>query len=138
MTLRNRVAHLDDASGELALSLAKLEMEAARGVPSTDEQIDFLHDLHRAAYHKEILPWRSRCIQAAAAGAALAIIALFLPPATPFREIVFPATAALAGLTFLGAAACLGIYTRNLRRARRWLRCQETAALEGKLLLDGR
>ena len=135
MTIQSRVARLDDASGELALSLAKLEMEAARGVPSTDEQIDFLHDLHRAAYRREIRPWLSRSGQAAMAGAVLLVLALILPPTLVQREIAVPILAAVAGLAFLGAAICLGIYVRDLRRERQWFRRQETEVLAGHSLL---
>ena len=138
MTIRSRVARLDDASGELALSLAKLEMEAARGVPSTDEQIDFLHDLHRATIHKEIQPWRSRSTLAAAVGVVLLAVALLLPPSLPFRKIALPAAEALAVLAFLAAGGCLGIYVRDLRRERRWLLGQVAAVRGGQPLLDGR
>ena len=137
MNLRSRVARLDDASGELALSLTKLEMEAARGVRSTDEQIDFLHDLHRAIVRREIRPWRSRAGQAALAGILLLAVArFFLPPDLPHRDLIDPGTAILAGIAILAAGACLGIYLRNLRRERTWLRGQEAAVLGGRSLLE--
>jgi hypothetical protein len=136
MNLRSRVARLDDASGELALSLTKLEMEAARGVRSTDEQIDFLRDLHRAIVQREIRPWRSRSEQAALVGILLLAVARFLPPDLPHREFADPAAAILAGIAILAAGACLGIYLRNLRRERTWLRGQEAAVLGGRSILD--
>jgi len=137
MNIRIRVARLDDAAGELTLSLRKLEMEAARGATSTDEQIDFLHDLHRAAYRMEIRPWLSRAGQAAGAGIVLLGAAFLLPSGMPYRGIAFPAAAALAGLAFLGAAIGLGVYVRNLRRERRWFKHEEAEVLAGHPLLNG-
>ena len=64
MTIRSRTAQLDDASGELTLALAKLELEAAHGTPNKDEQIDFVRDLSRVALKERIRPWRLRAVQA--------------------------------------------------------------------------
>ena len=137
MTLRTRVASLDDASGELALSLSKLEMEAARGVPSKEEQIDFLHDLHRAVVRKEIHPWRLRARHTALGGAILVAASLLLPEEMPYREVAFPAILALGALSLLGAAAELVIYVRALRKERQWLHREEAAVLNGRPLLGG-
>ncbi len=136
MTLSSRVARLDDASGELALSLSKLQLEAARGALNRDEQIDFLHDLHRAAYRREIRPWRGRALQVAAAGLVCLGAAALLPPELAHRGELQAALAALAGISLLGAAACLGVFLRRLRRERQWFREQERAVLEGHPLVQ--
>lgn len=137
MTLRTRVASLDDASGELTLSLSKLEMEAARGVANKEEQIDFLHDLHRAVVRKEIQPWRLRARHTALGGAVLVAAALLLPPEMPHHEVAYPALLALGGLALLGAAAELAVYLRALRRERQWLHREEAAVLNGRPLVGG-
>ncbi len=138
MNLQSRVARLDDASGELTLSLHKLEMEAARGVPNPEEQIDFLHDLHRAVVRKELHPWRTRALRAAVAGGVLVLGALLLPPGLAHREIAVPATAGLGGLALVGALVFEGVYLRALRKERRWLRHEEAEILGGHLLVGPR
>lgn len=138
MTIQSRVARLDDASGELALSLRKLEMEAARGVPSTEEQIDFLHDLHRAVVLRELRPWRLRARRTALAGLVLLILALLLPPEMAYREIAFPALAGLGALGLATAAALGATYLRALQKERRWLHREEAEVLGGHPLLGRR
>ncbi|WP_257306336.1 hypothetical protein [Geothrix campi] len=137
MTIRTRTMQLDDASGELALSLAKLEMEAARGVANKDEQIDFVRDLSRVALKERIRPWRLRATQAGALG----VIGLGAAAALPAR---WPASAkelelALLGLgllCFLLAGTCLVTYFRRRQDERQWLRQKEEAILAGRNLLN--
>jgi hypothetical protein len=136
MSLQTRVARLDDASGELTLSLRKLEMEAARGMPNRDEQIDFLHDLHRAAYRVEIHPWRTRAWRGAVVGLLVAGGTLLLPPGIPRKAIIEGALLALGGLSLATAVACLGVFFRNLARERRWFRQREAEVLAGRSLLE--
>ena len=138
MTIQSRVARLDDASGELALSLRKLEMEAAQGTASKEEQIDFLHDLHRAVIRRELHPWRLRAWRAAVAGLVFILAALLLPPGMTYRDIAFPSLAGLGGLALLAAAIFGIIYLRALQKERRWLRREEAAVLGGQPLLGHR
>ncbi len=138
MTIQSRVARLDDASGELGLSLRKLELEAAQGTASKEEQIDFLHDLHRAVIRRELHPWRLRAERAAVAGLVLIIAALLLPTGMTHRDIVFPSLAGLGGLALLAAATFGIIYLRALQKERRWLRREEAAVLGGQPLLGHR
>jgi hypothetical protein len=137
MTIRTRTLQLDDASGELALSLAKLEMEAARGAANKDEQIDFVRDLSRVTLKARIRPWRMRAIQAGALGLASLAGAAYLPIRFPAVEKVGqPALLGLALLFFLLACACLVVYFRRRRQERRWLRQQEGTIMAGRNILD--
>ena len=138
MTIQSRVARLDDASGELGLSLRKLEMEAAQGTASTDEQIGFLHDLHRAVVSRELRPWLLRAERAALAGLVLLIAALLLPAGLADRDILFPSVAGLGGVALLAAATFGVIYVRALQREHRWLQHEEAAVLGGHPLLGHR
>ena len=137
MTIRSRTAQLDDASGELALALSKLELEAAHHASNKDEQIDFVRDLSRGALRQWIRPWRRRAAQAA--GLALisltgaAILPLRLPAAAKAGE---PALHGLAILFALLAIASLTIYFRQRRHERQWLRRKEQAILAGGSILD--
>lgn len=138
MTIQSRVARLDDASGELALSLRKLEMEAAQGTASKEEQVDFLHDLHRAVIRRELRPWRLRARRAGVAGLIFIIAALLLPSDLAYRDLAFPSLAGLGGLALLAAGTFEIIYLRALQKERRWLRREEAAVLGGQPLLGHR
>jgi hypothetical protein len=137
MTIRTRTMQLDDASGELALSLAKLEMEAARGAANKDEQIDFVRDLSRVALKERIRPWRLRAIQAGALGLASLAGAAYLPNRFPaVAKVGQPALLGLALLFFLLAGAGLVFYFRRRHGERQWLRQHEEAILAGRNVLD--
>jgi hypothetical protein len=137
MTIRTRVATFDDVSGELALTLAKLEMEAAHGVANNDEQIDFVRDLSRMASRKEVRPWKIRGVQAGLLGLAClacgAAIHAGLP--LPFHPEL-PIPLGLALLFFLLAGICLSVSFRRRRRERRWLQLQEASILAGHSILE--
>lgn len=137
MTIRTRTMQLDDASGELALSLAKLEMEAARGAANKDEQIDFVRDLSRVALKERIRPWRLRAIQAGALGFIGLAAAAFLPTRWPASAKALEL--GLLGFTllcFLLAGTCLVFYFRRRHGERQWLRQHEEAILAGRNVLD--
>src|SRR5512133_4355971 len=137
MTIRTRTLQLDDASGELALSLAKLEMETARGAANKDEQIDFVRDLSRVAIRERIRPWRMRAIQAGALGLASLAGAAYIPNRLPaVAKVGEPALLGLALLFFLLAGTCLVVYFRRQRQEQRWLRQHEGAILAGQNVLD--
>lgn len=137
MTIRSRTARLDDASGELALSLAKLELEAVHGIPNPDEQIDFVRDLSRVAVEKQIRPWRLRAIQATVLGLACLAGAAGLPtlwPGAPGEGR--PILLGLGILLILLAGVCLAVYLRRNQREHRWLRQKESAIRAGRTILD--
>lgn len=138
MNLYSRVARLDDASGELTLSLHKLEMEATRGALNREEQIDFLHDLHRAFVRKLLHPWRSRARRLAVVGVLLALAALMLPLDLAHRDLVFPAGLGLGGVLLVAAGTCLILYLRGLREERRWLHHEEAEVQAGHSILGAR
>ena len=137
MTIRTRVATLDDMSGELALTLAKLEMEASHGTANHEEQIDFDRDLSRAARRQEVRPWKVRGLQACFLGlaclACAAAIRAGLP--LPFGPGL-PLLLGIALLCFILAGACLTVSFRRRRREQRWLQRQEAAILSGHSILD--
>lgn len=137
MTIRSRTASLDDASGDLALSLAKLELEAAHGTPNTDEQIDFVRDLSRVADQKRIRPWRLRALQAGALGLASLAGAVLLPSRLAWAtETAQPAAFGLSLLFVILAGVCLAIYLQRRREEHRWLRRMEQAVQMGRSVLD--
>lgn len=139
MTIRSRTATLDDVSGELALTLAKLEMEAAHGTANTEEQVDFVRDLSRAALEKEVRPWRSRAIRALVFGLACMVGALALPVAQPSAaERGIPALFGLAALCLVVAGAFFGVFLQRRRREQRWLREKEVAIAAGQAILEER
>lgn len=137
MTIRTRTMQLDDASGELALSLAKLEMEAARGAANKDEQIDFVRDLSRVALKERIRPWRAWAIRTGLLGLIGLGAAVMLPSRWPAsaRELEL-ALVGLALLFFLLAGTCLVVSVRRQRQEQRWLRQQEGAIQAGRNVLD--
>jgi hypothetical protein len=137
MTIRSRTAQLDDASGELTLALAKLELEAAHGIPNQDEQIDFVRDLSRTALRTRIHPWRVRTIQAGILGLASLAGAAFLPDRIPGgMKVGQPILLGFALLCFLLAGTCLVVYLRRRGRERGWQRREEEAVLAGRNILD--
>lgn len=136
MSIRSRVVSLDDVSGELDLTLKKLELEAAQGTVPIDEQIDFVRDLSRAAYQKEIRPWRSHGIQALLFGLACLVAGGVLPPTVLPTAIGRPLTLALMAASVLVWGACLGVYFRKKHQEEQWLRQQELHISSGHPLLD--
>lgn len=139
MTIRSRTATLDDVSGELALTLAKLEMEAAHGTANAEEQVDFVRDLSRAALEKEVRPWRSRAVRALVFGLACLAGALALPAAQPSvagRGI--PALFGLAALCLVAAGVFFGVFLQRRRREQHWLREKEVAIAAGRTILEER
>jgi hypothetical protein len=139
MTIRSRTARLDDASGELDLSLAKLELEAAHGTPNADEQLDFVRDLSRVAVEKQIRPWRLRAAQAAILGLACLAGSAGLPtlwPQAPGEAA--PILLGLAVLFLLLAGACLTVYLQRNRREHQWLSRKEAIIQAGRTILDER
>ena len=138
MTIRSRTATLDDVSGELALTLAKLEMEAAHGTANADEQVDFVRDLSRAALEKEVRPWRSRAIRALVFGLACLAGALALPAVQPAAGRGIPALFGLAALCLVAAGVFLGVFLQRRRREHRWLHEKEMAIAAGRAILEER
>ncbi|HJW44704.1 MAG TPA: hypothetical protein VJ463_09620 [Geothrix sp.] len=139
MTIRSRTATLDGVSGDLARSLAKLDLEAARGAVNADEEIDFVRDLSRAALLKEVSPWRARAMKAGLlALAALAAAAALLVTRTTVPEWTAPALLALAALALVGAGALYATYLRRRSRERHWLLEKEVAIAAGRPILDER
>jgi len=139
MTIRSRTARLDDASGELALSLAKLELEAVHGTPNADEQLDFVRDLSRVAVEKGIRPWRLRAIQATLLGLACLAAAGGAPALWPMApKETAPILVGLALLGLLLASACLTVYFRRNRQEHEWLRQKESIIRAGRNILDER
>jgi hypothetical protein len=137
MTIRSRTAQLDDASGELTLALAKLELEAAHGTPNKDEQIDFVRDLSRTALRTRIHPWRVRTFQAGILGLASLAGAAFLSDQVPGgTKVGQPVLLGLALLFFLLAGTCLAVYLRQRRLERGWQRREEEAVMAGRNILD--
>ncbi|WP_243317084.1 hypothetical protein [Geothrix paludis] len=137
MTIRSRTARLDDASGELALSLAKLELEAAHGAPDPDEQIDFVRDLSRVAVEKRIRPWRLRAIQATILGLACLAGTTGLPTLWPEAPRgAAPILLGLAVLFLLLAGMGLTVYLRLYQREHQWLSQKEAAIRAGRTILD--
>jgi len=137
MTIRSRTARLDDASGDLALSLAKLELEAMQGTPNTDEQLDFVRDLSRVAVEKQIRPWRLRAAQTGILGLACLAGATGLPTLWPLApEEAAPILVGLAVLFLLLAGACLTVYLRRHHREHQWLKQKEATIRAGRTILD--
>ncbi len=137
MSIRSRTASLDDASGDLALSLAKLELEAAHGTPNADEQIDFVRDLSRVAVQKRIHPWRVRSLQAVVLGAACVGAFFALPTLQPRApKEVAPGLLALGAAFFVAAVASLAVALRRGQLERRWLKAMEAAVRAGRTILD--
>lgn len=60
MNLHEAIQRLDDASGELALTFSKLDMERQRGLTNRLEEADFLEDLRQAAQVRVLRPWKRR------------------------------------------------------------------------------
>ncbi len=137
MTIRTRVAKLDDVSGELTLTLAKLELEATHGTANKEEQIDFARDLSRAATRKEIRPWKSRGIQAGLLGlaslAGVGAIHAGLP--LPFPSGI-PILLTLTIVFFFLAGLCLTVFFRRRQRERHWLQRQEASIQSGRSILE--
>ena len=137
MTIRTRVAKLDDMSGELNLTLAKLELEATHGTANKDEQIDFVRDLSHAATLKEISPWKSRGIQAGLLGlASLAGLgAIHAGLQLPFA-FGMPILLTLTIVFFCLAGLCLTVFFRRRQRERHWLQRQEASIQSGRSILE--
>ncbi|MBP1772501.1 MAG: hypothetical protein H6P99_1664 [Holophagaceae bacterium] len=139
MTIRSRTAALDGVSGDLARSLAKLDLEAARGAVNADEEIDFVRDLSRAALLKEVGPWRTRALKAGLLGlAALAAAVALRETGAAMPEWTAPALLVLAALALVSAGALYGIYLRHRSRERHWLLEKEVAIAAGRPILDER
>lgn len=137
MTIRSRTARLDDASGQLALSLAKLELEAAHGTPNADEQLDFVRDLSRVAAERRIRPWRFRAIQATVLALACLGAAAGLPTLWPGApKEAAPLLLGLAVLFVLLAGASLIVYLRRNHQEHQWLRQKEAVIRAGRTILD--
>ncbi len=137
MTIRSRTARLDDASGELALSLAKLELEAVHGIPNADEQLDFVRDLSRVAAERRIRPWRLRAAQAALLALACLAGAAGLSTLWPGApKETAPILLGLAVLFLLLAGAGLTVYLRRNRQEHQWLKQKEAAIRAGRTVLD--
>lgn len=137
MTIRSRTARLDDASGELALSLAKLELEAAHGTPNADEQLDFVRDLSRVAVERRVRPWRLRAVQATILALACLAGAAGLSTLWPGApKETAPILLGLAVLFLLLAGAGLTVYLRRNHQEHEWLRQKEAAIRAGRTILD--
>ena len=136
MTIKAKIAHLDDYSGELARILARLEMEHANGTGDKTQQLDFLADLRQATYKRDLWPWRARSIRGAVAGVVLLILAtgllLLFPDYDTYGEMAY-----VLAIIFLGVAGwSFIIYVKRQRAGMAWFQSLETTIQEGASLFD--
>jgi hypothetical protein len=136
MTIRNRVATLDDFSGELALALSKLELEAAQGSRNQDEQVDFVRDISRTAFAKEVLPWRSHAVKALLFGLACVAVEGLLPEGLLVGSFRRGLALALIACSLAASLTCMAVYLRRKRLESQWLENQERLIASGRAFLD--
>lgn len=134
MSLQGYVTRMDDYSGELVQALAKLEIEKSRGTLNKDEQIDFIRDLRRAVYKKDIQPWRSRCLNTFLAGLVIAVVSKFLPARIPHFYGLLLVILALVVLLF--SAYALKVFLQKKRRELGWLASLEEKINGGGTIFD--
>jgi hypothetical protein len=136
MSLQGYVTRMDDYSGELVQALAKLEIEKSRGTINKDEQIDFIRDLTRAVYKKDIHPWRSRCLNTFFPGLLLIVASRLLPARIPHQQVVGLVLLCLAIVALLFSAYCLRAFLQKKRRELGWLASLEEKVNRGGSIFD--
>jgi hypothetical protein len=112
MRFQTVIDRLDDGSGELALALAKLQLQQTRGLTCEDEEADFIEDLFAAAQRKEIRPIKVRGAQSASAAALLLVGSGLLPLIAEVPESALIGLRIAAALAFVYATYAMVTCTR--------------------------
>lgn len=136
MSLQARVAELDDYTGELGQELRKLEMERSHNALNADEELDFLGDLHKAAYARRLAPWRKRARGFLFLGLAAAAAAGLIPTGLSFHAAIQAGLLLLALAGVVAFGWCLAVFLRKRQWLERWMRRMEDAVAAGGSIFD--
>lgn len=136
MTILNVVESLDDETGDLARTYAKLKMEERRGLSLSPESIDFIEELYQAALRKHVTPLKSRIAAAGLSGAFL----FFAPSLLPTLSVGTPGLVLgiriIAMTLFLGALVWTGVDVKRWRHFVNMRDKAKTSILEGTSIFD--
>jgi hypothetical protein len=134
--LHARVSRLDDYAGELTQALEKLEAERDRGTLNREEQEDFLTDLRKAVFLRDLRPLRNRFLLDLLLAVAAAAGILLVPSRLAYRP---EALGGLLGLLALGAGLAVWrsrLYARRYRHDLRWLGGMARTLARGGTIFD--
>jgi hypothetical protein len=136
MTLQSQVSRVDDYTEELSRNLEKLAMEKAGGTINKDEQMDFILELRKALYKKDVKPWMSHARSSCVLGITLLIGTRLLPSTVPHHELILIIAIVVACLALAFAVFSLILSIQRNRKHKRWVNKLEDTVNEGGTVFD--
>lgn len=138
MTLRARVARVDDYSEELTQALDKLAAQKERGVLDRSQQDDFVQDLRRAMVVRDLQPLRRRAGLDLLLALLTAAAALALHRYLPARPAPFLALLVLCALSLGLSLWRLRVALKRQHHDLDWLAKVQARVAAGGTIFDER